>query len=31
MTEQDSLVVYQTADGGIALKADTAQETVWAT
>jgi len=31
MTEQGNLVVYQTEDGGIALKADAAQETVWAT
>jgi len=31
MTEQGSLVVYQTEDGGIALKADAVQETVWAT
>jgi len=31
MTEQGSFVVYQTKDGGIALKADAAQETVWAT
>ncbi len=31
MTEQDDLVVYQTDDGGIALRADAEQETVWAT
>ena len=31
MVEQDDLIVYQTDDGGIALKADADQETVWAT
>ena len=31
MTKQNDLIVYQTDDGGIALRADAEQETVWAT
>jgi len=31
MSEENKLIIYQTNDGGIALKADAAQETVWAT
>jgi len=31
MSEQNKMVVYQTDDGAIALKADAEQETVWAT
>jgi len=31
MSEEDKLIVYQTDDGAIALKADAEQETVWAT
>ncbi len=31
MSEDNKLIVYQTDDGAIALKADAEQETVWAT
>jgi len=31
MNNENNLIVYQTDDGAIALKADTEQETVWAT
>ena len=31
MSEENKLIVYQTDDGAIALKADAEQETVWAT
>ncbi len=31
MNEENNLIIYQTADGAIALNADAEQETVWAT